>query len=58
MHCRELLQAQQSVLHIPMRLSDLACDIQASAPALQPVPDASPGFVLRHMSHENSHCSA
>ena len=43
MHCRELLQAKKSVLHVSVRLSGLACDIQASAPGLQPVLDASQG---------------
>lgn len=58
MHCRELLQAKKSVLHVSVRLSGLACDIQASAPGLQPVLDASQGSVLQPMSHENCHCSA
>ena len=58
MHCRELLQAKKSVLHVSVRLSGLACDIQASAPGLQPVLEASQGSVLQPMSHETCHCSA
>ena len=49
MHCRELLQAKKSVLHVSERLSGLACDNQASAPGLTPVLDASQGSVPQPM---------